>query len=107
MKIAVAAMGESLDAEVSGQFARCPYFVIVDSQTQQCEAFSNPAASAAGGAGPAAVRELAGRGVTVALAGRVGPNAERALEAAGIKFVPASGRAADAVEQCLRGEGPT
>ena len=107
MKIAVAALGESLEAEVSGQFARCPYFLIVDSRTHQCEAVSNPAASAAGGAGPAAVRELADRGVTVALAGRVGPNAERALEAAGIRFMLATGQASDAVQRCLQGQEAT
>ena len=97
MKVGVAATGGSLDAEVSEQFGRCAYFLIVDSETMHFEAFSNPAASMAGGAGPAAARELANRQAEVVLAGRVGPNAQRALEAAGIQFSQASGKARDAV----------
>ncbi len=97
MKIGVAAAGGSLDAEVSQQLGRCAYFVIVDSETMRFEAFSNPAAGMAGGAGPAAVRELANRGVEVVLAGGCGPNAESALEAAGIRFSQASGKVRDAV----------
>lgn len=97
MKIAVAATGESLDAEVCEQFGRCPYFVIVDSETMDFEAFSNPASQMAGGAGPAAVQEIVSRGVQVALAGQVGPKAQQALEAAGVRFAAASGKVRHAV----------
>ena len=97
MKIGVAATGGSLDAEVSQQFGRCRYFLIVDSETLRFEAFSNPASGMAGGAGPAAVRELANRGAEVALAGGFGPNAQQALDAASIRYVEASGKAREAV----------
>lgn len=98
MKIGVAAMGESLDVQVSGQFGRCPYFVIVDPETLEFEAFSNPAAQMPGGAGPAAVQELVNHGVNTAVAGRIGPKAEQALEAAGIKFSAATGTVREAVQ---------
>jgi len=97
MKIAVAATGGSLEAEVSAQFGRCAYFLIVDSDTMHFEAFSNPAAGMAGGAGPAAAREIANRNAEVVLAGQVGPNARQALEAAGIRHAQASGKVRDAV----------
>ena len=100
MKIGVAAMGESLDEQVSGQFGRCPYFIIVDPDTLEFEAFSNPAASMPGGAGPAAVQELVNHGANTALAGRVGPKAEQALEAAGIKFIESAGTVREAVQNC-------
>jgi predicted Fe-Mo cluster-binding NifX family protein len=103
MKIGVSAMGDSCEADVSPQFARCPYFVIVDSETRDCEAFGNTATEASQGAGPMAVRALADREVSVALAGKVGPNAERALAAAGIQFARAEGKISDAVEDYLRG----
>jgi len=102
MKIGVSAMGDSCDADVSPQFARCPYFVIVDSETRECEAFGSTAQEASHGAGPMAVRELADRDVSVALAGKIGPNAEQALAAAGIKFVQAEGKISDAIESYLR-----
>jgi len=100
MKIGVAAMGESLDADVSDQFARCPFFLIVDSQSMGFESFANPAAAMPGGAGPAAVQEIVNRGARVAVAGRLGPKAEQALQAAGLRFVAASGRIRDAVAAC-------
>ena len=107
MKIGVSAMGDSCDADVSPQFARCPYFVIMDSETRDVEAFGNSAQEASHGAGPMAVRELADRDVSVALAGKVGPNAERALAAAGIEFVQAEAKISDAIENYLRGATST
>ena len=100
MRIGVAATGESLEAQVCEQFARCPYFVIVDSETMNVEAFGNAAAQMSGGAGPAAVQELVGRGVQVAVAGQVGPKAQHALQAAGMRFVAASGSVGEAVAAC-------
>ncbi|HUW83900.1 MAG TPA: NifB/NifX family molybdenum-iron cluster-binding protein [Phycisphaerae bacterium] len=107
MKIGVSAMGDSCDAAVSPQFARCPYFVIVDSETRGCEAFSNSAEQASHGAGPMAVRELADRDVSVALAGKIGPNAEQALAAAKIEFVQGEGKISVAIENYLRGATST
>jgi len=97
MKIAVAATGGSLDAAVSEQFGRCRYFLIVDSDTMRFEAFSNPAAGMAGGAGPAAAREIANRQAEVLLAGQIGPNAQQALQAAGIRYSQATGKVRDAI----------
>lgn len=102
MKIGVSALGDSCDADVSPQFARCPYFVIVDSETRACEMFGNTAQEASHGAGPMAVQALADRDVSVALAGEIGPNAERALAAAGIEFVQAEGKISDAIDGYLR-----
>jgi len=99
MKVGVAATGGSLDAEVSGAFGRCRYFVIVDSDTLRFEAFSNPASGLTGGAGPAAVQEIADRGAEVALAGNFGPRAEQALQAAGIRYEQASGTVREAVSK--------
>ena len=97
MKIGVAAMGETLDAQVSGQFGRCPYFVVIDSETLACTASENPGKDMPGGAGPAAVQALADSGVEVAVAGKFGPKAEQALKAAGIRYVEAKGLVREAV----------
>jgi predicted Fe-Mo cluster-binding NifX family protein len=87
MKIAVSATGGSMSALVSEQFGRCAYFLIVDSETMKFEPVSNPATGMSGGAGPEAVRVIASKGAELALTGRVGPNAENALKAAGIRAV--------------------
>jgi predicted Fe-Mo cluster-binding NifX family protein len=100
MKIAVAATGGSLDAQVAEQFGRCRFFLIVDSESDRFEAFSNPASGMAGGAGPAAAQEMARRGAQVVLAGKFGPRAQQALQAAGIRCVESSGKVRDAVAAC-------
>lgn len=97
MKIGVAATGGSLDAEVAEQFGRCSWFVVVDSDTLHFEAFSNPAHAMASGAGPAAVKGLVDRGAQLVLAGKFGPKAEQALEAAGVRYAEASGKIRAAV----------
>ena len=97
MKIGVAATGESLDAEVSDQFGRCPCFVIVDSQTLSMESISNPGRDMSGGAGPAAVQQLVNHGAQVALAGNFGPKAEQALEAAGLRYAEVKGSVREAI----------
>jgi len=102
MKIAVTATGGSLAAEVDPRFGRCAYFIIVDSETMKFTAFSNPATQTAGGAGPAAAREIHKHGVKVLLTGDVGVNAQRALDAAGIKVVTGvTGTVKEAVQRFL------
>ena len=106
MKIGVTAQGESLEAEVEPRFGRCPHFVIVDSETMAGEGFSNPAADAAGGAGPQAVQSFLEHGAEVVLTGRVGPNAEEALQAADLAVVTrVSGTVREAVEAYLATKG--
>lgn len=97
MKIGIAAMGKTLDDQVSGQFGRCPYFVVIDSETLAFTASPNPGKDMPGGAGPAAVQALADSGVEVAVAGKFGPKAEQALKAAGLRYVEAKGLVREAV----------
>ena len=114
MKVAVSAMSGSLDAQVAPNFGRCPYFVVVETETMDYEAIPNSGPSAAHGAGIQAARLVAGRGVRVVLTGNVGPNAFGALSSAGIEVVTGvSGSVREAVERYKRGElrggvrGPT
>ena len=86
MKLALCAKGEGLKADFDQRFGRCPYFVIVDSETGNLlESLPNASADAAGGAGPQAVQLLAKHQVEAVVLGNVGPNAATALEAANIK----------------------
>jgi len=105
MKICVSASTNSLEAPVDPRFGRCPYFVIVDSETLQFEAVPNMASGAMSGAGIQAAQTIASRGVKVLITGNVGPNAFQALSAAGIKIVTGvSGTVRDVIERYKRGE---
>ncbi|MEM3458403.1 MAG: NifB/NifX family molybdenum-iron cluster-binding protein [Candidatus Bathyarchaeia archaeon] len=105
MKICVSASANSLDAPIDPRFGRCPYFVIVDSETMQFEAIPNVASGTMGGAGIQAAQTIASKGAKVLITGNVGPNAFQALSAAGIKIVTgAAGTVREVVEKYKRGE---
>ena len=105
MKICVTATASSLDAQIDPRFGRCPYFIIVDSETMKFEAIRNVASSAIGGAGTRAAQTVASTGVKVLITGNVGPNAFQALSAAGIKVMTdASGTVREVVGKYKRGE---
>lgn len=91
MKVAVAASGPDLQARVEPRFGRCPYFVVVDSETMQFQALDNPGALAGTGAGIAAAQLIADAGAEAVVAGTVGPNALQALESGGLKLYQAAG----------------
>jgi predicted Fe-Mo cluster-binding NifX family protein len=105
MIVCVSVAANSLDAPVDPRFGRCPYFIIVDSDTMQFEAIPNMASGAMGGAGIQAAQTIASKGVKVLITGNVGPNAFQALSAAGIKIVTgAYGTVREVVEKYKRGE---
>jgi len=105
MKICVSASSDSLDATVDSRFGRCPYFVIVDSETMEFSAISNDSTNAAHGAGIQAAQTVVNMGAKVVITGNVGPNAFNVLSATGIKIVTgASGSVKEAVEKYKSGQ---
>ncbi|MCD6506847.1 DUF5320 family protein [Candidatus Poribacteria bacterium] len=101
MKIAVTSTGPDLRSQVDPRFGRCPYILIVDSDTMQFEAIQNPNVAAAGGAGIQTAQMVADKGAQVVLTGGCGPNAYQALSAAGIQIV--TGVSGVTVEEAVRG----
>lgn len=106
MKIAVTAMGPTLDASVDPRFGRCPYFVFVETEDMSFEARENTNVMRGGGAGIQSAQWMSDQGVECVLTGNCGPNAYRTLEAAGIKVViGCSGTVREAVERHRPGSG--
>jgi len=105
MRIAISATGTNLDADVDPRFGRCPYFIIVDLETERVEVVPNEYTVAGGGAGISTAQMVANAGVNVVLTGNVGPNAYQVLRAAGIQVVTGvSGKVKDALEAFKREE---
>ena len=105
MKICISSSSASLDANVDSRFGRCPYFVIVDSETMEFNVVSNESTNAAHGAGIQAAQTVANMGVEAIITGNVGPNAFNVLAASGIKIITgASGSIKDAVEKYKNGQ---
>ncbi len=86
MKIAIASLGTTLEAKVDARFGRCPYFLIVDTKTNDFGVIKNTAGQAFQGAGISAAQLIANKKVKAVLAGNFGPKAVGVLSASGIKI---------------------
>jgi predicted Fe-Mo cluster-binding NifX family protein len=105
MRIAVTAQGVDLDSAMDPRFGRCRNFIIVDPESDKFDAFSNESVTASGGAGTQSAQFLANQGVDAVVTGNIGPNASRALEAAGIKvYTMAGGTVRDAFQAYRAGK---
>ncbi|MFP3950768.1 MAG: NifB/NifX family molybdenum-iron cluster-binding protein [Candidatus Bathyarchaeia archaeon] len=104
MKVAVTSTGESLNDLVDPRFGRCPFFLIVDTETMETEVVANASTGVAHGAGISAAQSVASKGVKTVITGNVGPNAYQALSAAGVDVVlGARGTVAETVEAYTSG----
>ncbi len=87
MKIAVTSTGTSLDSEIDPRFGRCRFFLLVETDDLQFEALENQNITLGGGAGIQSAQLMDEKQVKYVLTGNCGPNAYRALEAAGIQVI--------------------
>jgi predicted Fe-Mo cluster-binding NifX family protein len=102
--IAVAADGETSKDSVSHVAARCPYFLIVDSKGELLEAVENPYKDTRGGAGVSAANFLAGKNVTVVVAGSIGNKMRNVLEEQEITYFEFEGNVEEAIREILEKE---
>jgi predicted Fe-Mo cluster-binding NifX family protein len=85
MKIAVSALGPSLDDKVDERFGRAAYLLLVDDDTLAFEAVDNTAnLNAMQGAGLGAAEAVANGGAASVITGHLGPKAFQALQIAGV-----------------------
>lgn len=104
MKIVVTSTGKDLSSKVDPRFGRCPYFIIIDSETMNFETVENPNVSAMGGAGIQSAQLVANKGAEAVLTGSCGPNAFQTLQAAGVKVITGVvGTVTEAVQQYKSG----
>ncbi len=101
MRIAITSSGTDLDAPFDPRFGRAAYFIIFDEETETWQFHANPAVEAPGGAGVQAAQFVANQGATVVISGDFGPNAYRALSAAGLAMYVAPRGEPPSVRQLL------
>ncbi|OEU55400.1 MAG: hypothetical protein BA862_09530 [Desulfobulbaceae bacterium S3730MH12] len=99
MKICITAVGNDLSSATESSFGRAPWFLIVDTDSDNVEPVENSSVTVSQGAGIAAAQTIADKQVQALLTGRVGPKAQAALSAAGIKIY--EGLAQTTVQQAL------
>ncbi len=105
MKIAITASGPDLSSSVDPRFGRCPFFLLVDTDTMEFEAVENSNVSAMSGAGIQSAQFVANKGAKALLTGSCGPNAFQTLQAAGVAvIVGVTGTVQEAVQKYKSGQ---
>jgi predicted Fe-Mo cluster-binding NifX family protein len=90
MKLALSVDGQTENPQLDHRFGRCPYFLIVDTVTQDRIFKRNPGLDSERGAGTQAAQYLVNHHVEVIISGHFGPNAYSVLDAAGIQMYSAN-----------------
>lgn len=85
MKLCITAAGNNLSSATDISFGRAPWLLIVDTESGAVDPVENTSVNASQGAGIAAAQAMADKNVQAILTGRLGPKAQAALSAAGIK----------------------
>ena len=106
MKVCITAGASGLDAPMDPRFGRCPFFVIVDTDSMSENSIVNSNVNATSGAGIQVAQEIARQGAAALITGNVGPNAMQTLSAAKIDVYQyqGAGSVRDVVEKFKRGE---
>ena len=106
MKVAITSKGLDLNSQVDPRFGRTQNFLLVDTETGEHTVLDNQQnLNAASGAGIQSTETIVKNGAEVLLTGHCGPNAFRALSAAGVKIViGVDGAVKDALEKLKNGE---
>ncbi len=86
MKIGIAVAEKDLNKEINQTFGRAPMFAIYDTETKEAVFLENEALNAAGGAGIKSSQFLVDKKVDAVICYRLGENAVKVLEGAGIKL---------------------
>ncbi|MFW5906856.1 MAG: NifB/NifX family molybdenum-iron cluster-binding protein [Candidatus Natronoplasma sp.] len=102
--MAVSADGKNEEANIDDRFARCPYFMIVDTDGMGFEALENEDAEGAHGVAPQVVQTLSEIEIDAVITKNLGPNGYRTLESADIEVYKGSGKVLEAVEKLKNGE---
>lgn len=86
MRVAVTSQGKEMSSEVDPRFGRAKWFIVIDTETGQAEAYDNAVnLSAAQGAGIQTAKNVADLQAEAVITGNVGPNAFKTLKAANVK----------------------
>jgi predicted Fe-Mo cluster-binding NifX family protein len=106
MKIAITALGETLESPVDQRFGRARYFILYDTETEEWSAHDNKQnLEAAQGAGIQAGQKVNELGAHILITGHCGPRAFATLKASEIQVYPeASGMVKEAIDAFKAGK---
>lgn len=82
----LSAQDQYLESNKDDRFGRCPWFIRIDTVSNQWEAFPNPGVGYSNGAGVAAAQFVIDQKAEVVISGDFGPHAVKAFLAAKIEM---------------------
>ncbi len=107
MKVAISSIGKDLNSEISSEFGRCPYFVILEIENKKIqgfEAIKNQSANQMGGAGISAAQAVAEKDVKAVISGNLGPRASDVLKQFNIEVYRGSGSIKEVLQKFIDGK---
>lgn len=87
MKIAVSSTGKELDSFVDRRFERCPYFIIIDTETMNFESKFNPGTIRKDGTSSTALDIVSRNGIEAVITGDMRREAYKILSDANKKII--------------------
>ncbi len=85
MKIAITTQGKDLDSQLDPRFGRAKSLLVVDTETNQFQAYDNTVnLNASSGAGIQTAQNIANHDVEAVITSNIGPNAVKTLNAASV-----------------------
>ena len=105
MKIALASKGKTISSRIDDRFGRCPYFLVLDTQSMTIETIENPGLKEKNAAGIRACRMLIDNDIDAVVVKNIGHNSLVTLTGAGMDvYTVASGTVSAAIKKVKRGE---
>ncbi len=87
MKIAISSMGENLNSHIDRRFERCPYFIIIDTETKNFESVPNSGSVRKDGTSSSALNIVLNNGVDAVITGDMRQGAYQILSEANKKII--------------------
>lgn len=100
MKIAISSNGKDLDAYIDRRFERCPYILVIDTETMNFDTFQNLGTIKKDGSNSTALNIVLGNGIKAVITGDMRQGAYKILSNANKKIITGiTGRIKNIIEE--------
>ena len=106
MKVVISATGRDIESNINAKFGRAPFFLIIDTKTNEEKALVNTTRELPSGVGITVGNMVAREGIDAVITTEIGPLAFETFEQCGIKIYQAEGKIKDAIQQFTEGKLP-
>ncbi|UCD14604.1 MAG: NifB/NifX family molybdenum-iron cluster-binding protein [Thermoplasmatales archaeon] len=104
MKIVISATGKDTESNIDLTFHRCPFFLIIDTETNSLKTIVNTTRERPTEIGATVGQIVANEGIDTVIATNIGPRAFEIFQQYGIKIYQAKGKVNEAIQQLEKGK---